>query len=357
MPKLTVAISAHGYGHAAQTAPVVEALASLVPDLKVMLHSDLPAAVLRQFFPMARGVTSPLIDLGMRMRSAFEVDRPRTAHLYTAMHVDFARSVESEAERLRRTEPDLVLANISYLALAAAARLGVPSVGLCSLTWLPMLAHYCGDMPDAARIQAEMLAAYRAASLLIAPTPAMPMPQLETLSVGPVARLAADDARAQLVRAMRLGPGERAVLVSLGGIAQSLPFAQWPAIPGVRFLLSAPQAPGRADMQPVASLKLDHLDCLAGCDALVTKVGYGSLVEATCHGIPIVFARRGDWPDEESLIGWTVEQGRTAEIPRPELEQGTLAAALQQLWSEPAKEPVNPTGNLEAAEAIMALLR
>ena len=141
MPNLTVAITAHGYGHAAQTAPVVEALASLMPDLRVMLHSDLPAAVLRDFFPMARGVTSPLIDLGMRMRSAFEVDRAKTADLYTALHVDFAKSVASEAERLKRSEPDLVLANVSYLALAAAAQLGVPAVGMCSLTWLPMHAH------------------------------------------------------------------------------------------------------------------------------------------------------------------------------------------------------------------------
>src|SRR5437764_3139624 len=98
MPNLTVAISAHGYGHAAQTAPVVEALASLVPNLRVTLHSDLPASILRQFFPMARGVTSPLIDLGMRMRSAFEVDRRRTADLYLALHHEFALSVTHEAE-------------------------------------------------------------------------------------------------------------------------------------------------------------------------------------------------------------------------------------------------------------------
>lgn len=357
MPNLTVAISAHGYGHAAQTAPVVEALASLMPDLRVMLHSDLPATILRQFFPMARGVTSPLIDLGMRMRSAFDVDRQRTADLYTALHVDFARSVESEAERLARSEPDLVLANISYLALAAAARLGVASVGLCSFTWLPMLAHYCGDMPDAQRIQAEMLAAYRTASLFVAPTPATPMPDLDVVTVGPVARLAADDARTKLVRAMALGPGERAVLVSLGGIAQPLAVANWPAIPGVRFLLSTPQAPARADMASIASLKLDHLDCLAGCDALVTKPGYGSIVEATCHGVPVIFARRGDWPEEEALLGWLAREGRGVEIARNALEQGALAASLQRLWSEPAKEPVNPTGNLEAAEAILTLLR
>lgn len=356
MPNLTVAISAHGYGHAAQTAPVVEALASMIPDLRVTLHSDLPASVLREFFPMARGVTSPLIDLGMRMSSSFDVDRRKTADLYTALHVDFPRSVASEADRLARSAPDLVLANISYLALAAAARLGVPAVALGSLTWFHMFAAYCSDKPGAHRILREMLDAYRAASLFIAPAPAMPMPELATVLVGPVARLANDDARSRLVRAVGSGEQERLVLVSLGGIGHKIAVANWPETHGVRYILPGLTVPDRRHIVPLDLLKIDHLDCLAGCDALVTKPGYGSVTEATCHGVPIVFARRGDWPDESSILDWVADRGVALEVARTQLEQGAIAGALEHVWSLPRKEPVNPTGNLNAAEKILPFL-
>jgi hypothetical protein len=357
MPNLTVAISAHGYGHAAQVSPVVEALASMVPNLRVMLHSDLPAAILRQFFPMARGVTTPLIDLGMRMTSTFDVNRRLTADLYTALHVDFARSTANEAERLARSEPSLILSNVSYLALAAARRMRIPSVALSSLNWYEMYGAYCGDMPDAPDILDEMLDAYRSASLFITPTPSMPMPDLETRPVGPVARLAPDDARTLVDQKLGLGPQERVVLVGLGGIAHTLPLAQWPAIPNVRFIVATPNVPDRRDMVTLDSLKLDYLDCLAGSDALVTKPGYGSVVEAACHGIPVIYAARGDWPEEDSMLDWLHEQGNAVEITREDLGHGNLADALDDVWAQDPREPVNPIGNLEAADLIKGLLR
>jgi UDP-N-acetylglucosamine:LPS N-acetylglucosamine transferase len=145
--------------------------------------------------------------------------------------------------------------------------------------------------------------------------------------------------------------------VSLGGIAHALPLARWPALPGIRYIMAGPNVPNRPDMIRIESLKLDHLDCLAGCDALVTKPGYGSIVEAACHGIPVIFARRGDWPDEDGILAWLAAVGVACEISRDELSGGMLAGALRQVWDAPPAVPVNPIGNLHAAERIAALLR
>lgn len=48
MPHLFPDISAHGYGHLAQAAPVLNRLADLIPDLRLTLRCGLPESKLRQ---------------------------------------------------------------------------------------------------------------------------------------------------------------------------------------------------------------------------------------------------------------------------------------------------------------------
>ena len=44
MPLIWAAISGHGFGHAAQVVPVLNALDRLVPDLRVLLRTTVPPA-------------------------------------------------------------------------------------------------------------------------------------------------------------------------------------------------------------------------------------------------------------------------------------------------------------------------
>ena len=43
MPLIWCSISGHGYGHAAQVVPVLNALGRLVPNLKALLRTTVPA--------------------------------------------------------------------------------------------------------------------------------------------------------------------------------------------------------------------------------------------------------------------------------------------------------------------------
>ena len=61
---------------------------------------------------------------------------------------------------LQQARPDLVLANVAYLPLAAAHDAKIPAAALCSLNWADIYVHYCGKRPEAAAILAEMRTAY-----------------------------------------------------------------------------------------------------------------------------------------------------------------------------------------------------
>jgi hypothetical protein len=348
---LLVALTGHGYGHAAQTAPVVAALRALRPDLRVSLRCDLAPARLRTFYPDIETVTRPTADFGIPMRSAIDVDAVATARAFSALHRDFASVVATEAAALEQLRPDLVLANVGFVPIAAAARAGIPAIGFGSLNWLDVLRAYATGWPDADAILADLVTAYRTARRFVRPTPAMEMADLDTIQVGPVARQAAPR-RGALAERLGLAAGERVVLISLGGIETSLDLAGWPAASGLRYVTAALTPPARPDMVALEALGISHIDCLASCDAVVTKLGYGTIVEAACHGIPTLFVRRGVWPEEPPLVAWFEANGTAREIPRAALERGALAPELVALWAMARRPAVPPTGNHAAARLI-----
>ncbi|MEK7206896.1 MAG: hypothetical protein AAB134_03335, partial [Pseudomonadota bacterium] len=70
MTHLLVALSAHGFGHAAQTAPVVNALRQRFPDLRLTLRTRLPRAFLASRFDGEFEWVPQESDFGMVMDTA-----------------------------------------------------------------------------------------------------------------------------------------------------------------------------------------------------------------------------------------------------------------------------------------------
>lgn len=354
MRHLLLAITGHGFGHAAQTAPVIDALRLRVPGLRISVRSDLASERVEQFFPGA-ATTRPIADFGIPMRSAIDVDVPAAERAYVALHDRLGETIGAEAEVLRGLAPDLVLANVGYVAIAAAARAGIPAVGFCSLNWLGIVRGYDGGWEHRLRIEAEMATCYRQAVRFIRPTPSMPMPDLDTVEVGPVARRGTNRRDALSAR-LGLNPADRVVLVSLGGIDMHLALHAWPVLSGVRYVIAGLPTPQRPDMVTLERTGLSHLDCLASCDAVITKPGYGTVAEAGCHNAPTLYVARGTWPEEPHLVHWLEQQGTAREVTREALAAGDLADDLRALWALPRKLPPVATGNDEAARLIAELL-
>lgn len=352
MPHLLVALSDHGYGHAVQTAAVVNALRRTRHDVRLTLRSTLPRAFLARRFEGEFALLPERTDIGMVMRSAIDVLPAESAAAYRVFHQDWDARIAQEAQRLRALAPDLVLTNVAYLPLAAATRIGVPAFALCSLNWADIYRHYCADAPEAAAIHAQILAAYRQAQLFLQPAPHMPMTDLPNRrTIGPVATLAHQ--RIGLHARLRLPATTRIVLVSPGGMSLPLAVARWPRVPDIHWIVPQESTCARPDVTAFESLNLAFPEALAAADALVTKPGYGSFVEAGCSGIPVLSVRRFDWPEEPHLIEWLRRHTRSAEVTRAELEQGALTAALSALWNQPVPKPASPDG-ADAAARLLA---
>lgn len=356
MPRLLVDISAHGFGHLGQTAPVLNALVRARPGLELTVRSGLSRERLARRIEIPFDYVAGATDFGYVMRDAIALDLPASAARYRAAHADWPARVAAEAAWLQARGFDAVLANAAYLPLAGAAQAGIAAAGMCSLNWADLFAHYYGGEAWAAPVHAEMLDAYRSARVFLRASPGMDMDELDNLHpIGPLCRTSAPN-RAGVAARLGIATAERWVLVAMGGIGFPLDVTRWPTLAGVRWLVPAENHRPRSDVTPFDSAAMDFTELLASVDAVATKPGYGTFVEAACHGVPVLYVPRGDWPEEACLTQWLHANTRALAIGRAEFEGGDLRDALEALWAQAPRPVPRPDGAAEAAGVLASML-
>ena len=361
MPLIWAAISAHGFGHAAQVVPVLNALGRLVPDLRVFLRTTVPASFFGSHLTIPWEISAVQQDIGCVQKGPLTIDIEATWLEHERFHATWEERIQADVAAMGAARPDAILADTPYLAVAAGAQAAIPTVALVSLTWDFILSDY----PAPPHIDRQFLIgsirqAYARADLALRMTPAPKMEHFRRLiDIGPIAEPAAS-ARDQLRSVLGLAPGERTVLVGFGGIPlTSLPFAELEPLAGYRFLIDGPTPPESTRFGSIQSLPFSFKTLLASVDIVMTKPGYGTLVEAVALQRPIVYVRRFNFADEPSLVSYLHQYGRGVPLSLKDFTEGRWEAALKQVMSlhRPATPPPPITGAEEAATHLGKLLQ
>ncbi len=353
---LYVALSGHGFGHLAQIAPVINALQNRWPQVRLTIQSALPELALQQRLEGSFSHVVGAADFGMIMVDALTAKVPESLAAYRTFHADWDRHLAWQEQQLRTAAPDALLVDIPYLTLAAAARLKLPALALCSLNWADILAGYCQEAPDLEALCAPMQSAYNSALAFLQPAPSMPMPNLQNgVAIGPIAAVG-QDRRLHIRRQLGL-EAEVLVLFGLGGVAMRPPLENWPDCPGMCWLTPPDWKVMRPDMPSWAALAdCSMVDLIRSCDVLFSKPGYGAFTEAVCNGTRVLYVERDDWPEEPWLSHWLMQYGNAVKINRSQLASGDLWMPLQQLLAQPTKPLLTPSGILDAIEWLERLL-
>jgi hypothetical protein len=346
MPHLVVSISGHGFGHVAQTAPILNKLYQLVPQLHLTVRSAVPLSHLRSRIRVPFDHMQSEGDIGMIMSSALDVCPEKSREAYKAFHADWDVRVADEALLLRKLKAHAVFSNVGYLPLAGAQRAGIPNVALCSLNWFDIYRHYCGEDNVAAQIHA----CYANTDAFLRATPGMPMESLSNIvPVSPIANIGINRS-IELRDHLHLSKQEKLILVSMGGIASRLPMECWPRVDGVRWLVQDSWQVKHPDATVLESLPMNFGDLIASCDVLLTKPGYGSFVEAACSGTPVLYVNRPDWPEAPALVDWLQNQGTCREVAREQLENGNIAEDLSELYCAHQRPPSLSSGTAQVTD-------
>lgn len=353
-PHLVVAVAAHGWGHLAQTLPMVAALSRRIPGLRVTVRTGLSPSLVRARFIEA-GMPLPNLvhddtEFGFVMHDALHIDDAASLARYRALFDARALRLQAEREVLRALRADAVLTNIGWLPIAAAASLGLPAFGASSLNWAELLASR-PVAPQAAGIIDWMGDAYRCADVLFALEPGLPFERFaRRIRVSPIGRVGAVRPTALRV-ALGAPQGARVMLLAFGGVPLPIAAGDWGMPEGWHALVPG-AVPGTGPVHPVDLPGWSFPDLLASCDLLVAKPGYGTFVEAGLLGRDTLVVPRPDWIESAYLVDWLACHARVATIAVSALRQGDFAAAIASLTALPPRPRAQGDGAREIAEAI-----
>jgi hypothetical protein len=349
-------ISSHGFGHFAQSATVINQLARQLSGIDITIRTKVESRIVDSRVLVPHQIINHASDFGMLMTSALDVDREKSFSQYAELHKNFDKRVHEEARQLEKLKPDLLFSNVSYLSIAAAKKLDIPVVALCSLNWADIFNGYFNS-PEASEIYHQMVDAYNLADVFLCPQPSMAMPQLKNIkNISPLAGLGTNIRRKLLAR-FDADEETRIVLIAPGGIPTEIPVESWPNYKDIVYITSWKAETDRRDMVDITELGYSFVDVLKSVDAVLTKPGYGTVSEAMCNHVPMMYILRHDWPEEPFLVRWCKEFGKVLEVERDLLNTGEIKKPLEALlgkeWKKPA--PV-PDGDLEATKIIAELV-
>jgi len=348
---LLAAITPHGFGHAAQVSPVINALRRRLPALRVTILTSLPEAFLSGRIQGAFKYIGRAPDFGLVMNSALDIDLEASAAAYEELHRNWQQRVDAEACRLESINPDLVLADVPYLTLAAAGQAAIPAAALCSLNWADIYRHYFVNRKEARKVLAHMESAYRSARVFLCPEPSMPMPFLDNrLSIGPVAaqgRCRRDD----LMRQLGLNSGQSLVLVAPGGVETRFALENWPVGQGIHWLVSERWQVRHPNVTALEKTGLGFTDLVASCDAVLGKCGYGTVSECVVNATPLLYIPRPDWPEEQVLLQWLEAHNAAVTVVPIRLVSGEFTDLVMRARSLMVKA-CRATGASQAADYL-----
>jgi len=356
---LLVCISSHGWGHLAQTVPIVAALRSLVPGLRITVRTGLDAEVVRERFRVVGQVAPDVLpdrsDFGFEMHDAITIDDERSIARYAALHAD-ATWLDRERNALRALGVDAVIANIGYMPLAAAASLGLPAFGVSSLNWADVLASRAHGRADVLAIAESMRRAYSKADRLFALVPGMPFDRFaRRVRAAPIARRGRAD-RAGLRKALGVAATQRIMMVAFGGLPMAFDTARWQLPSGWSAVMLTQSTVETPTVIAAERLGWDYIDLLASCDLLVAKPGYGTFAEAGFASRDTLAVPRDDWPEASWLIDWLAQHARCATIALSDLRAGRFEPGLSALARQPERIAADGDGAAEIADQIVAVI-
>lgn len=357
MPVVWAAISAHGYGHAAQVVPVLNALAAHIPKLRAILRTTVPGSFFQDRLTLPWSLQPVQQDIGCIQEGPLRIDIPATWTAHCRYHQDWEERLGQEVAALRAARPRVIIADTPYLACAAGFHAGVPAVGLANFTWSEILTNF-GPEGDSRSI--SLLAAidrsYRCADFGLRIAPGLPLRSYQdVIDIGPIAEPAAP--KRDVVRScLQMPEGESLVLIAFGGVRlTSLPFPTMEQLEGYRFLVDGPVPDGLARSRSLQTLPLPFKSLFASVDVVMTKPGYGTVVEAVALGIPVVYVRRNCFADEHPLVDFLKQYGRASELSSEDFSLGRWKTSLDAARRDhPQAPPPDCTG---AADAVRYLLK
>lgn len=361
MVKIWCSISSHGYGHAAQLIPILNELGRAVSDLEVILRTTVPQSFFEHKLQIKWDLQEAQQDIGCLQQGPLEIDVEGTWNAHRQFHQNWDEEVRKEAEAIKASRADLVIANISHLGIAAGSQAGCSTVAVASLSWDQILFNLGSNrMAWQEKVLLEIQEAYAQASHLIRLYPGIDMPAFHSSTMIGPSSLTFPTNIVDIRSVLPVRSTDRIVVVAFGGIPfEYLPIERLEYLEGFHFILSGVQVPlSFARISSWEGLGIPFLDVFRQADIVMTKPGYSTMVTAIKYQIPLVYVCRENFIEEGNLAAYARKYGRACELSRKDFDAGEWGEALNKVLQMPHPHLVPPPdGAREAVDILKSFLR
>jgi hypothetical protein len=356
-------ISGHGFGHAVRQIAILNALAQARPELRLVVRTSVARWLFTRSLRRTIEVQEAVVDIGAVQRTSVDVDVPETVRQALAFHRDLDARGDAEARVLAALGARLVVSDIPAIPFVAAARVGVPAIGISNFTWDWIYDDYAELEPEAASLADRVRACYGHA----AEGWRLPMiggfesfPIVRDLPM--VARVGRLD-RAETRDRLQLPADVPLVLVSFGGFrAAGLDVASAAlSLRGLAEIVTTsydPLPPSEGvhwiDEAQMYGGGLRYEDLLAAMDVVSSKPGYGIISDCSANRTRLLYTSRGRFREYHVLVAEMPRYLRCEYIDQGDLFAGRWREPVRRLLSQPALATPPPADGAPVAASWLS---
>jgi hypothetical protein len=356
--RLLYYVSGHGFGHARRSMEVINAILVHSPDAFVTVRTSAPPRLFQPLSPAC--VERSEIDVGMAERDTLTIDANGTFERLVKLCAEADQLVAIEVEAVRRLRPDVILADVPFLAGEVAAAAGVPCFAVSNFTWDWICDPLLAGEPAYVAVRKRMQLGYgRMTACLqlplggvseafgqVIPTPLIAgRSERDSTDTCRAIGVSPTDSRRRLLVALRGGVSDkilRTVAVEAGDYLFLLP--------GGQSVADAPQ--NLHSIPPTASVTF--ADLAAASDVVLSKLGYGIVSDCIAAEKRLLWPRRKGFREDDVVEHEGPAYLRMREVPTADFDAGRWRAALDELIALPEPTGQLPTDGADhAASAVV----
>jgi hypothetical protein len=274
-----IAITDHGFGHAARTASIAGQLQRLLPAVKLILVTTAPRWLLEcyidgDFIYRQRG-----FDVGVVQADSLKMDLDATLSKWHQIINHQAEIIAEEVAFCQEHQVNLVFADAPPLATLIAKQLGVPCWMSGNFGWDFIYRDWGGEFRSIAEWISDC---YGHCDRLFR------VPLHEAMDRFPIIEdvgLTGGDPKYSLdtlrEKFKLIQPKERTILLTFGGLSlDAIPYQNIKHFPDYQFITLDRQAPDLPNLVKALDRAVRPVDFMPLCDRVVSKPGYSTYSEA-----------------------------------------------------------------------------
>jgi hypothetical protein len=307
-PTIYIAITDHGFGHAARTASIAGQIQQLFPTAKLILVTTAPNWLLKCYIDGEFIHRQRSSDVGVVQADSLKMDRAATLTKWRDIIDRQDQIVTEEVAFCQQHGVNLVFADAPPLATIIAQKLGVPCWMSSNFGWDFIYRDWGGEFNKIADWIGDCYGQCDRLFRVPLHESMDRFPAIEDVGLtggDPKYPLADLRAKFHLDR-----PKEQTILLTFGGLSlDAIPYQNLSQFPDHQFIAFDHHAPDLPNLVKVLDRAYRPVDFMPLCDRIVSKPGYSTFAEALKLQIPIVSLTRSGFAESEIILNGMQDYG------------------------------------------------